>query len=444
MMRRGPSCLTTAALVLLLGGCSDPGGGTPDADGSVDPGPETVPDVHPDIPADGTDAIDVESDGPGACPAATLGAGLGRTHFLLGGYIRDEEFALAPYDLGYRYVAGDVPEGGPCEDCASGCTVAGASCAGGGCPWWGCWQWDALPPGRYVADFVASTHEAGAIPMISYYIWFSVAGDVEGAPEVAALDDGSRVSRFLADFRFLCQVMNEDPSIPTIIHVEPDLWGYGQQVDEDPAAIPAAVSAAAAPECSGLADTMEGLARCMLAIARAEAPNARVGFHASAWGAGHDALNSADPGFDLAGHAASTAAFMAALGANEADLVVVEMSDRDAGFNDRWWDETNATLPHFAQAISWVATLGDELGLAPLWWQVPFGHMGLENTCDRYEDNRVDYFFDHPAELAAGGALGIAFGAGATCMTTPATDDGHFTNRAQAYYASDRPVLCAP
>ena len=335
MMRRGPSCLTTAALVLLLGGCSDPGGGTPDADGSVDPGPETVPDVHPDIPADGTDAIDVESDGPGACPAATLGAGLGRTHFLLGGYIRNEEFALAPYDLGYRYVAGDVPEGGPCEDCASGCTVAGASCAGGGCPWWGCWQWDALPPGRYVADFVASTHEAGAIPMISYYIWFSVAGDVEGAPEVAALDDGSRVSRFLADFRFLCQVMNEDPSIPTIIHVEPDLWGYGQQVDDDPAAIPAAVSAAAAPECSGLADTMEGLARCMLAIARAEAPNARVGFHASAWGAGHDALNSADPGFDLAGHAASTAAFMAALGANEADLVVVEMSDRDAGFNDR-------------------------------------------------------------------------------------------------------------
>ncbi len=436
----------TLAFLLVLNACGDPSSGTQDADGADDPDLDAELDADLEIPADAADADvpDVVGDGPDTCPAATLGAELGRTHLLLGGSMRNEEFALAPYDLGYRYVAGDVPDDGPCEDCASGCTVAGASCAGGGCPWWGCWQWDALPPGRYVADYVTSTHEAGAVPMITYYIWFSVAGDVEGAPEVAALDDADRVSRFLADFRFLCQVMNEDPAIPTIIHVEPDLWGYGHQVDDDPASIPAAVSAAPAPECSGLADTMEGFARCMLAIARAEAPNARVGFHASAWGAGHDALMNTDAGFDLAGHAASTAAFMSALGANEADLIVVEMSDRDAGFNDRWWDATNAALPHFTQAISWVSTLGDEMGLAPLWWQVPFGHEGLENVCDRYEDNRVDYFFDHPEQFASGGALGIAFGAGAGCMTTPETDDGHFTGRAQGYYASDRPALCGP
>ncbi|MBW2260801.1 MAG: hypothetical protein JRG91_02425 [Deltaproteobacteria bacterium] len=441
-MSRSLMCVTSAALLLALHGCGGPAGGADDADGTGD----GTLDADPEVPADAADADvpDVVEDGPGACPAATLGAELGRTHLLLGGSMRDEEFALAPFDLRYHYVAGDVPEGGPCEDCASGCTVAGASCAGGGCPWWGCWQWDALPPGRFVADFVSNAHEAGAVPMITYYIWFSVAGDVEGAPEVAALADGSLVERFLADFRFLCQVMNEDPSIPTLIHVEPDLWGYGHQVDSDPASIPAAVSAASAPECSGLADTMEGLARCMLAIARAEAPAVRVGFHASAWGAGNDALVNTDPGFDLAGHAATTAAFMRALGAADADLIVVEMSDRDAGFNDRWWDETNATLPSFTQAISWVSTLGDELGLAPLWWQVPYGHEGLENDCDRYEDNRVDYFFDHPHEFAAGGALGIAFGAGAGCMTTPETDDGHFTGRAEDYHASDRPVLCGP
>jgi hypothetical protein len=33
-------------------------------------------------------------------------------------------------------------------------------------------------------------------------------------------------------------------------------------------------------------------------------------------------------------------------------------------------------------------------------------------------------------------------GAGAGCMTTPATDDGHFVQRAQAYFAGERPCLC--
>lgn len=75
---------------------------------------------------------------------------------------------------------------------------------------------------------------------------------------------------------------------------------------------------------------------------------------------------------------------------------------------------------------------------------MPYGHVGLENVCDRYEDNRVDYFFDHPVQFAQAGALGIAFGAGAGCMTTPATDDGHFVDRASTYLSSVRPPLCGP
>jgi hypothetical protein len=278
--------------------------------------------------------------------------------------------------------------------------------------------------------------------MITYYIWFSVAGNVEGAPEIAALQDGARVTSYLRDFRFLCETLSEHPTVPVILHLEPDLWGYGDQVDDDPTAIPVALSAAGAPECSGLGDHFAGFARCLLAIARAEAPQALTGFHASAWGAGHDAFNTTDSGFDVAAHAASTGAYLAALGADSADLVVVEMSDRDAGYDGRWWDDTNQTLPHFARAIEWVRLLGEELSLASLWWQVPYGHVGLEDVCDRYQDNRVAYVFDHPEEFTAGGALGVAFGAGAGCMTTPATDDDYFIGRAQAYYQSTRPLLC--
>ncbi len=95
-------------------------------------------------------------------------------------------------------------------------------------------------------------------------------------------------------------------------------------------------------------------------------------------------------------------------------------------------------------ALGWTARVASGLGLPLLWWQIPFGHVGLPNTCDRYADNRVDYFFDHPGEFAAGGVLGIAFGAGASCMTTPATDDGHFLMRAPAYFAGGGARLCGP
>ena len=81
-----------------------------------------------------------------------------------------------------------------------------------------------------------------------------------------------------------------------ILHVEPDLWGYGHQVNDDPEQIPVALSAAGAAECTGLPDTLGGFARCLVAIARAQAPNVLVGLHASAWGAGVDAINSSDPG----------------------------------------------------------------------------------------------------------------------------------------------------
>lgn len=79
-----------------------------------------------------------------------------------------------------------------------------------------------------------------------------------------------------------------------------------------------------------------------------------------------------------------------------------------------------------------------------IWWQVPFGDLAGDDTCDHYRDNRADYFFAHAADYASGGALGIAFGAGADCQTTPQYDGGHFTAHANAYLSSDRPRLCGP
>jgi hypothetical protein len=124
------------------------------------------------------------------------------------------------------------------------------------------------------------------------------------------------------------------------------------------------------------------------------------------------------------------------------------MADRDAGFNGRWWDATDATRPNFANPIAWARRVSQRMGQPYLWWQVPYGHVGHTVACvngaGAYEDNRVDYIFDHPDRFAAGGALGVAFGAGAGCQTTPETDDGHFAARAAAYFGGARPALSCP
>jgi hypothetical protein len=414
-----------------------------DGDGDTDGLEDGGADADTDSDTDADSDADADTDADGDCPAAKIGEMLGRDRLMLGGSMADESFAKVKFDLRYQYLAGNVPPNGPCASCAQDCVVDGQSCDNSqGCSWWGCWQYDQDPPGRFAVNFAKAAHEAGAVPMFSYYVWFSVAGGVEGEAEIALLSEADRVAAYLADFRFLLGVLAEAPEVKTILHIEPDLWGYGQQVDADPTAIPVALSGSGEPLCLGLGDNMAGFAKCMLAMARSLAPNVLVGFHASAWGAGSDALINADLAFDLDGHAVETAGFMRALGADGGDLIVVEMSDRDAGFNNRWWDASNATLPNFNQAILWAEALGREMALAQLWWQVPYGHMGLANACDSYEDNRVDYFFGNPNQFAAAGALGIAFGAGASCMTTAETDGGHFLARSADYYSAGPPMLC--
>ena len=422
----------------------------PDAAEIVDATPDAAL-VPPDVGLDGApdgpapDAPGASDAGAGdaglECAAARLGARLGRTGFLVGGDMDDASFAQAPFDWRAVYIANDVPENGPCASCAVGCTVNGQSCANNGCGWWGCWQSDSLPPGRYAVDFITATEAAGALPWLTYYVWHYVASETEGWPEVAALNDPSLVRPYLEDWRFFCRRVAEATDGPVFLHVEPDLWGFGEQVNENPEAIPAVVSAATAAECAAEPNTMGGLARCMLAIARAEAPGALVGFHASAWGAGADAIHNSNPGFDLLGHAEATAAFLTKLGAGAGDFVAVEMSDRDAAEDGRWWDVSDQVLPDFEQARDWVRAVAEGIGLAPVWWQVPYGSARLPNVCGRYRDNRVDYVFDWPERFATD-ALGVLFGSGGPCSTDPGDDRGHFIDRAGTYFAGPPPAWC--
>ncbi len=418
--------------LLLVAGCSSSSSGS-DGDG---PGPSGD---------GGTNTPDGGGVGPSACLSVPLLDSLGRNRLLVGAQMTDGTAASAPFDIRYLYIAGglfDSPQA--CTSCTSGCSAAGTSCQGGGCAWWGCWQDVSRPPGDYVRGFVAGARGRGQLPLITYYQQLLGSGRAEGAQQLEALNELSFMRRYLADWRVVLQQVGDAPAL---LHIEPDLWGYLQFFHGTASSVPAQVASANATDCGGMENNAAGLGRCMIAMARKYAPNAKVGLHASPWATRHDVYLNTDASFDVAGEARKVADFLLQVGANETDFVVVEASDRDAGFyqsqgEDVWWDATNATRPNFHQAFAWAKALSEHLNTPNLWWQLPVGHMALSDRHQRWRDNRVDYFFTHTAEVAAAHSLGFSFGAGEGQQTTPETDDGHLVNRVRAYAGSGGQAPC--
>lgn len=376
---------------------------------------------------DGGDCLCADGGGGGA---ACLAGGLGNDHLLIGFSGDDAVAGQAPFDVRYLYLSGGLPDGaGPCASCASGCTSKGVSCQNGGpgCAWWGCWQYDQDPPGAYIRDFVSHAATAHELPMITWYEILQASGVNEGAPEVQqAATDASLMARYYADFRFMLQQIG---SAPALVHVEPDFWGYAEQLDGDPHALPAAVASANSMDCGDQENSIAGFGRCLIKMARKYAPNAKIGLHASGWSTKMDVLLNASASLDVAGEAAKTVAFLKEAGPG-ADYVAVDWSDRDAGFyqsmgRNTWWDATNATLPDFAQALKWTGAIGAGLVKPIAVWQIPVGNAMGNDTCDHYKDNRVDYLFAHTADVVAANIALLSFGAGAGCNTTPSTDGGN-------------------
>jgi hypothetical protein len=407
--------------------------------------------------ANAMDATTSSTDGTtsGTCLGAALLAKLGKQR-VMGGLSTstDATAAAAPFDIRYEYISGGLFDGtSPCASCASGCTAAGHTCANssgqGGCAWWGCFQYDMNPPGDFVRGFDATAAGASQIPMFTYYEILQTAlaafsGFQEGKAEATQATSVPLMTRYFADWRFLLQQVGQSRAI---LHVEPDFWGYAEQAGSSPTALAAAVASANPTDCASQANTIAGMGKCMIAMARKYAPNAIVGLHASAWASNIDVALNTSASLDVAGEANKVATFLAAAGESDADVVIVEVSDRDAGYyqsigRSTWWDATNATLPDFHQDFAWVKALTEALGKPALYWQLPVGNASQNNTPNHWQDNRVDYFFGHVGELAAAHVFGMAFGAGAGDQTTPDSDGGHLVSMMNAYASAPAAPFC--
>ena len=388
------------------------------------------------------------SGGGAGCMAGAFLQSLGKTRLMVGGTMEDPIATQAAWDVRYLYISGGYFDGNtPCASCATSCTAQSKSCknGAGGCPWWGCYQYDQDPPGDYARAFIAAAKAKNQLPMFTYYEFLQGSQATEGPGQVAKTTDLTFMTKYFNDWRFLLQQVGNEK---VILHVEPDLWGYAQAFNANPAAISAKVKAANATDCGTQADDFTGFGKCLVAMARKYAPNAKVGFTASAWASGVDVNINKNASFDVVAEAKKVANYLKLVGGADGDFVVVEALDRDAGFyqvvrmENRFWDTTNATLPNFTQHFTWAKAIAETVGKPLLWWQLPVGNMTLANTPNHYKDNRADYFMGHLADVAkAHGAL-VAFGEGDGDQTTLSTDNGHVVGLVKAYLMGAGQVPC--
>jgi len=285
---------------------------------------------------------------------------------------------------------------------------------------------DDEPDGGFVTTIATEAAKKGITPMFTLY-----QAAARGELRFDVFHDDDFMTKYWAGVRLLYEKLRAFDK-PALVHLEPDFWGFAQRSGGAAVLVKTKVA-----ECTDLPDDVTGLGRCLLRLARTLAPKVLVGFHAS--------------GFGALDRPKEVAKFLTTVGALESDFIVVDTLDRDAGcFEARtdpacrrtdgvvYWDPENVHPPTFREHFDWVKTVHIRLGLPVLWWQTPLGvpSDAPGGTPKHYRDNRVRYFFDHPADLEAAGGFGMAFGTGAPNQTDATTDDGQFAAAVTKYYAS--------
>lgn len=297
----------------------------------------------------------------------------------------------------------------------------------------GSWTTWNSPSGAYLTLVTQEDDAIGALPMFTLY---QMAQNGDG--NLSGLADANFMGNYWSQVRLMFQLLGSYGK-PALVNLEPDFWGYVelQATNGDPKQMAAVVGTQA--ECAALPNNAVGIAQCMLKMARTYAPKTMVGFPASFFGE----------------NAPAVAAFMNANGAQNADFIVAQTSDRDAGCFETanppaectgrgngpfYWDEANQATPNYAQSLatwsSYRSLLGNKLPI--VWWQTP---MGVPSTTpggsyQHYRDNHVHYMLNNAGQYVNIGSAAAVFSSGASSQTTISTDGGQFRTLFDQYLKS--------
>jgi hypothetical protein len=293
---------------------------------------------------------------------------------------------------------------------------------------WSTWN---SPAGEFATLYINASQTAGFIPVFTYYQIVPSSPNPGNENPDPKLTSAATMSSYFADWKLLMQKCGAATG-PVIVHVEPDLWGYMQQMHGDnPANTAVSVASSGFAEAAGFENNARGFAQCLAALRTTYAPACILAWHASAWATGTDVvLNNGDP----VAIGNQTASFFNGL-STAFSLIFYDPSDRDAGYYEsfigdggaHWWNSADFVLYR-----QWIATITAATGRRGMLWQVPCGntlYRSCDNTWDHYQDNRPEYFLlagnkPNVVDYAAAGIIGILFGRGADGPTTYTDDAG--------------------
>ena len=300
----------------------------------------------------------------------------------------------------------------------------------------GQWPYYNSPLGSYVVDVIKADVAVGAVPHLTLY---QMATNGDG--NIADINNVAFMTAYWSQVKLMYTEI-ASTNQPVLVNLEPDFWGYVQlqAPGGDPTKLAAQVSIQ--PECAALPNTAVGIAGCLLTLGRTYAPKAKIGIPPSFFGETSTSVGN----------------FMKVIGAQNADFIVGQTSDRDAGCFEAalasgspsectnrgggpfYWDENNQTLPNFTDNLSDYTTVRNILGnnLPILYWQTPLGvpSSTAGGTTNHYRANQVHYMLTHASQYVNAGVFGMVFSGGATSQTSISTDGGQFKTFSSAYLAN--------
>ncbi|MCQ8181303.1 cellulose binding domain-containing protein [Methylomonas sp. SURF-1] len=320
------------------------------------------------------------------------------------------------------------------------------------------WRKWLSPDGSFADKWLEESHQAGLTPVITYYEIVHAAPYRFEEPPSRNLQTPATMKAYFENWIFLLQRIAAFGH-PVVVQVEPDLWGYIEWSNSDPAQTGVAVASSGLAQAAGYENNARGFAKLMKALRDQYAPNVILGWHVSGWATRTDLIvNQGDP--DKL--AVETANFYRSLD-TEFDVMFTETSDRDSGFYqlqggpDRWWKQED-----FDRFRQFVSRLHSELNQDVIIWQIPVGntlYRKCNNTPNHYQDNRPEYFLKPVVDsgdttrlqqFRDAGVVALLFGAGQDDQTRyfdyvkdavedPAPIDNRARNRTD--HLNDLPAL---
>jgi hypothetical protein len=307
----------------------------------------------------------------------------------------------------------------------------------------------------FAYGYAVSAHAAGCIPEFDYYQLVPTTGAQGASAEHSTLNNASIMADYYKDFTTLLQQLHQYGG-KSVVHVEPDMWGYLETLNTNPALLTASVASSGNPDVGAYPNTVAGFGRALLHLRDLYAPNVIMAAHVSTW----LWSGSTDPSLNVAQIAQTDAAYMT--GTGNWDVFYTDISDRDAAYYQyvvgdggaHWWDTTNKKYPNFSRLNVWAGAFTAAAHKRLVIWQIPVGNTLMRssnNSNYHYQDNREQYWLEnYPnnsniSELAQAGVIGLVFGPGnlgttdvydaaGDGITNPAPIDGNST---VSVYADD-------